>query len=94
MNDRHMARMLSVRALLLALALQPGTSFVVMPGRASMPARRDGVLRQDSHCAASSVRMSAKEEPGGASSSWLRTAADPKIKIRISDAPAPQLPEK
>jgi hypothetical protein len=30
----------------------------------------------------------------GASNSWLRNAADPKIKIRISDAPSPQLPEK
>ncbi len=30
----------------------------------------------------------------GASNSWLRNAADPKVKIRISDAPSPQLPEK
>jgi hypothetical protein len=30
----------------------------------------------------------------GASNSWLRNAADPKIRIRIGDAPSPQLPEK
>ena len=90
MNDRHMARMLSVRALLLALALQPGTSFVVMPGRASMPARRDGVLRQDSHCAASSVRMSAKEEPGGASSSWLSVLCPLLKLVANSDPTAPR----
>lgn len=35
------------------------------------------------------------EKPvGGKGGSWLRTAADPNVKIRISDAPAPQLPEK
>jgi hypothetical protein len=31
---------------------------------------------------------------GGSGNSWLRNAADPKVKIRISDAPSPQLPEK
>ena len=29
----------------------------------------------------------------GSGNSWLRNAADPKLKIRISDAPSPQLPE-
>lgn len=31
---------------------------------------------------------------GGRNGSWLRSAADPTVKIRITDAPAPQLPEK
>lgn len=31
---------------------------------------------------------------GGKGGSWLRNAADPNVKIKISDAPAPQLPEK
>ena len=30
----------------------------------------------------------------GKNGSWLRSAADPNIKIKITDAPAPQLPEK
>lgn len=30
----------------------------------------------------------------GRNGSWLRQAADPTIKIKITDAPAPQLPEK
>ena len=31
---------------------------------------------------------------GGKNGSWLRSAADPTAKIKITDAPAPQLPEK
>jgi hypothetical protein len=31
---------------------------------------------------------------GGKNGSWLRSAADPHVKIKITDAPAPQLPEK
>lgn len=31
---------------------------------------------------------------GGKFGGWLRNAADPSLKIKISDAPAPQLPEK
>jgi len=31
---------------------------------------------------------------GGKAGSWLRNAADPNVKIRISDAPSPSLPEK
>ena len=31
---------------------------------------------------------------GGNQSGWLRNAADPNVKVKISDAPAPQLPEK
>ncbi|MBK4734011.1 hypothetical protein [Noviherbaspirillum pedocola] len=31
---------------------------------------------------------------GGKGGAWFRLAADPNVKIRISDAPAPQLPEK
>lgn len=31
---------------------------------------------------------------GGKLGSWLRNAADPNLKIKISDAPSPQLPEK
>lgn len=31
---------------------------------------------------------------GGKNGSWLRSAADPTVKIKITDAPAPQLPEK
>ena len=30
----------------------------------------------------------------GKNGSWLRSAADPNVKIKITDAPAPQLPEK
>lgn len=30
----------------------------------------------------------------GAGNSWVRNAADPRLKIKISDAPSPQLPEK
>ena len=30
----------------------------------------------------------------GKNGSWLRSAADPTVKIKITDAPAPQLPEK
>lgn len=31
---------------------------------------------------------------GGGSMGWLKLAADPNVKVKISDAPAPQLPEK
>ncbi|RJF95252.1 hypothetical protein [Noviherbaspirillum saxi] len=31
---------------------------------------------------------------GGKVGSWLRNAADPNVKVRISDAPSPSLPEK
>lgn len=31
---------------------------------------------------------------GGKFAGWLRNAADPNLKIKISDAPTPQLPEK
>jgi hypothetical protein len=31
---------------------------------------------------------------GGKGASWFRLAADPNVKIKISDAPTPQLPEK
>ncbi|MFC7517660.1 hypothetical protein ACFQUU_21850 [Herbaspirillum sp. GCM10030257] len=31
---------------------------------------------------------------GGKVGSWLRNAADPNVKIKISDAPSPSLPEK
>lgn len=31
---------------------------------------------------------------GGGAMGWLKLAADPNVKVKISDAPAPQLPEK
>ena len=40
-------------------------------------------------------QIGSTEQPAaGGGNSWLRNAADPKLKIKISDAPSPQLPEK
>ena len=39
-------------------------------------------------------QIGSTEPPAGGGTSWLRNAADPRLKIRISDAPSPQLPEK
>ncbi len=40
-------------------------------------------------------QIGSSEPPAaGKNGSWLRSAADPNVKIKISDAPAPQLPEK